>query len=88
MVDQFTRDEEIVVWFSKDQYFAAREADPKPIDGGVYTYGIAAGASRAPDSLISNQIVSYRAPDSLLALLEQLDSIVVALWDADWPDPE
>ena len=85
-VDQFTRTEEIIVWESKEQYFAAREADTKPVDGGIYTYGLVAGTSMAPDSLISNQIVSYMAPNSLLNLLEQLDSVVRSFRKADWPD--
>ena len=86
VVDEFTRVEAIIVWESKKKYFAARQAEPKPIDGGVYTYGLIAGASMAPDSLISDQIVSYKAPDSLLDLLGQLDSVVHALRKADWPN--
>ena len=85
-IDYFTRTEEIIVWKSKEQYFAERCGDPKPIDGGVYTYGLGAAVSSAPDSLFSNQIVSYRAPDSLLALLEVLDSVVGALRRAEWPE--
>ena len=85
-LDRFTRTEDIIVWESKEQYFEARLAEPKVIDGGIYTYELVAALSMVPDSLISTQIVSFQAPDSLLAMLEELDSVVHALRGADWPE--
>ena len=85
-IDHFERTEEIITWESKEQYFAERKGDPNPIDGGVYSYGLATGTSGAPDSLIAGRIVSYLAPSSLLALLNVLDSVVHALRSADWPE--
>ena len=49
-------------------------------------YGLAAGASHAPDDVFANRIVSYQAPESLVALLGVLDAVVTALRNADWPD--
>ena len=86
IVDQFSQTDEIIVWDTKELYLAARETEHNPIDGGVYTYGLAAAVSTAPDALISNRIVSCRAPDSLLSLLADLNVTVEALRNADWPE--
>ena len=86
IIDNFERTEEIVMWNSKEDYFQSRKTDPKPIDGGIYSYGLAAAVSIAPDAVISERIVSYRAPDSLLSLLNRLDSLVRDLRNAEWPE--
>ena len=86
VIDQLAKSNELIVWSSKEEYFAAREADPEPIDGGEFSYGLAAGKSNAPDSLISNSIVSFLAPESLLARLADLHAAVRALRGADWPE--
>ena len=65
IIDHFqTITEEIVVWESKEQYFAERSDSFDIIDGGMHVYYLAAGVSAIPDALLSNQIVSYRAPSA------------------------
>ena len=77
---------DVVTWSSQEEYFAARHTEPAPIDGGVYSYGIAAGTAAAPDALIENRIVSFFAPQSLVDLLRVLHSVVRAMRSADWPE--
>ena len=87
IIDHFqTITEEIVVWESKEQYFAERSDSFDIIDGGMHVYYLAAGVSAIPDALLSNQIVSYRAPSALLGLLKVLDSVVQALRVSGWPE--
>ena len=88
IIDELMRVDEIIIWESKDQYFSARQTEPRPIDGGVFTYGLAAGTSGFPDLTWGSQIVSYLAPPSLLELLNQLDSLVHSMRQADWPEWE
>ena len=77
-----------VVWESKNEYWDAQLSMPTSIDGGVYSYGLAAAAAAAaaPDDIFENRIVSYRAPQSLVDLLKQLDSVMRAMRNADWPE--
>ena len=77
---------DLVVWESKDAYFAARCTEPDPIDGGVYSYGMAAATAQAPDDIIKGRIVSYLAPSSLVDLLRVLHSVVHAMRSAEWPE--
>lgn len=85
VIDYMDETDQLIVWSSEDEYFAAR-GDFKIIGGGVFTYGLAAGTAGAPHTLISNQIVSFRATHSLLALLDILDATVKAMRSADWPE--
>ena len=86
VIDQLSKTDEFIIWDTKNEYFDARESDPEPIDGGVFTYGLAAGVSLAPDALLSSKIVSFRPDAALLNSLNALDSIVMALRTMDWPE--
>ena len=86
IIDQFARTDQMITWESKEQYFAARLTEPRPIDGGIYAYGIGAATSMAPDSIISNHIVSCLASQCLLAKLDALHAAVLGLRGADWPE--
>lgn len=86
IIDSFERTEEIIRWDSREDYFQASRTEPKPIDGGVYSYGLAAAVSMAPETIIPERIVSYRAPVSSLFLLNELDSLVRDLSGAEWPE--
>ena len=86
IIDSFERTEKLIKWETREDYFRSRMTEPKPIGGGVYSYGLVAAVSIAPDTVISERIVSYRAPDSLLSLVKKLDSIVRDLRGAEWPE--
>ena len=87
-IDQFPDNMgESVRWTSSEEYFAAR-IDYAPIDGGVFTYGLALATSAAPDAITENRIVSYLPTTSFLDLLGVLNSVVRAMRSADWPEWE
>lgn len=77
---------DLIVWESREAYFAARATEPDPIDGGVYSYWLAAATSMAPNDMIRDRIVSYLAPESLVGLLGILHSTVRAMRTAEWPE--
>ena len=76
---------DLVVWESRDAYFAARYTEPDMIDGGVYSYLLATAVAGAPTAIIENRIVSYLAPKPLEDLLRVLHSVVQAMRSAEWP---
>ena len=87
IIDQFLEHVgDLVVWGSQEEYFAARQVEPEPIDGGVFSYGLATGTAAAPDAIIENRIVSFSASQSLVDLLQVLHSVVRAMRSAEWPE--
>ena len=86
VIDQLSVSDEFIIWDTKDEYFETRESEPEPIDGGVFTYGLAAGVSLAPDALLSSKIVSFRPDAALLDSLNALNSRIMALRTMDWPE--
>ena len=88
VVDRLGREEEVIRWPSEQAYFGARTDEPRPIDGGVYTYGLALGvaAGVVDDTYFEGRIVSFRPSEALLAMLEVLDSVVTGLRRCEWPE--
>ena len=86
LIDRFDHSDDLIVWESKEQYFAARKDEPKVIDGGIFTYGLVTGTAMVPDALIANHIVSFVAPSSVHALLDVLHAVVRAMRSAEWPE--
>ena len=88
IIDQFERTEDLIIWESEDEYFSSRMAEMRPVDGGVFSYGLIAAVSAAPDRIIDNHIVSFLAPDYVHGLLATLHALVRTMRSAKWPEWE